>query len=113
MGNSAGMISNILSDNTKLKGDFELDTILRIDGEFNGTIKSTSKVLVGEKGRAYCDIEAEAIEIGGVWEGNAKAKNVIKVYSSGRCKGAIEAPHIILEEGVHFNGNIKIVRNAK
>ncbi len=104
------IVSNIISETTKLKGDFELDNVLRIDGEFSGTIKSTSKVLVGEKGKAFCNIEADAIEIGGIWEGIAKAKSFIKIYSTGKVKGNLEAPRIIIEEGVLLNGNIKVMK---
>ena len=107
---SGVIVSNIISETTKLKGNFELDNVLRIDGEFSGNIKSSSKVLVGEKGKAFCNIEADAIEIGGIWEGIAKAKSWIKVYSTGKVKGSIEAPRIIIEEGVILNGSIKVTK---
>ncbi|MEJ5273707.1 MAG: polymer-forming cytoskeletal protein [Spirochaetota bacterium] len=108
---SGTIVSNIISESTKLKGDFELDNVLRIDGEFSGNIKSTSKVLIGEKGKAFCNIEADAIEIGGIWEGIAKAKNLIKIYSTGNVKGSIEAPRIIIEEGVILNGTVKVIKS--
>jgi cytoskeletal protein CcmA (bactofilin family) len=108
---SGTIVSNIISESTKLKGDFELDNVLRIDGEFSGNIKSSSKVLIGEKGKAFCNIEADAIEIGGIWEGNAKAKSLIKVYSTGNVKGSIESPKIIIEEGVILNGTVKVLKS--
>lgn len=108
---SGTIVSNIISESTKLKGDFELDNVLRIDGEFSGNIKSTSKVLIGEKGKAFCNIEADAIEIGGIWEGIAKAKTLIKIYSTGSVKGSIEAPRIIIEEGVILNGTVKVIKS--
>ncbi len=108
---SGTIVSNIISESTKLKGDFELDNVLRIDGEFSGNIKSTSKVLIAEKGKAICNIDADVIEIGGIWEGIAKAKNLIKIYSTGKIKGSIEAPRIIIEEGVFFNGSIKVLKS--
>lgn len=108
---SGVIVSNIISETTKLKGDFDLDNVLRIDGEFSGSIKSTSKVLIGEKGKAFCNIEADAIEIGGIWEGTAKAKSLIKIYSTGKVKGSIEAPRIIIEEGVLLNGTVKVLQS--
>ncbi|MCR4421659.1 MAG: polymer-forming cytoskeletal protein [Exilispira sp.] len=108
---SGTIVSNIISESTKLKGDFELDNVLRIDGEFSGSIKSSSKVLIGEKGKAFCNIEADVIEIGGIWEGNAKAKSLIKIYSTGTVKGTIEAPRIIIEEGVLLNGTVKVLKS--
>ncbi len=103
------IISNFISQTTKLKGDLDLDTVMRIDGEFRGTIKSSSKVLVGEQGKAYCDIEADIVEIGGTFEGSIKGKTVIKVFSTGVINGNIEAPRIIIEEGVIYNGEIKVL----
>lgn len=104
------VVSNIIYETTKLKGDFVLDTVLRIDGEFSGKIKSSSKVLIGEKGKAYCDIEAEIVEIGGILKGNVKAKEKIHLFSTGIVEGNLEAPRVILEEGVTYNGEIKVIK---
>jgi len=97
-------------ENTKLKGEFELNTVLRIDGEFIGKIKSTSKVIIGTKGKANCDIEADIIEIGGEFTGNIIAKTFIKIYSTGKITGNITTPRILIEEGVKYNGEIKVKR---
>jgi len=105
---SSSIIANIIAKSTKLKGDLELDTVMRIDGFFSGSIKSTSKVLIGEEGVAKCNIEADIIEIGGEFEGNIIGKTIIKVFSTGKVNGDIQAPKIIIEEGVIYNGAIKV-----
>ncbi|MCX8058690.1 MAG: polymer-forming cytoskeletal protein [Spirochaetes bacterium] len=105
---SDNVISNFIFENTKLKGEFELNTVLRIDGEFSGKIKSTSKVIIGTKGKAFCDIEADIIEIGGEFIGNIIAKTFVKVYSTGKVTGNIITPKILIEEGVKYNGEIKV-----
>lgn len=107
---SENVISNFIFENTKLKGDFELNTVLRIDGEFSGTIKSTSKVIIGTKGKAHCNIEADIVEIGGEFNGNINAKTFVKVYSTGKVNGNITTPKISIEEGVKYNGEIKVKR---
>ena len=111
--NTDVVISNIISETTKLKGEFDIDTVLRIDGEFSGKVKSTSKVLVGKKGKGFCDIEADIVEVGGELRGNVIAKTIIKIYSSGKVTGNLEAPRIILEEGVVYNGEVKVNKNLK
>ena len=104
------VISNIIYESTRLKGDFDISTVLRIDGEFSGTIKSSSKVLIGTKGKAFCDVEADVVEIGGELKGNIKAKTIIKIYSTGKVTGNIAAPRIIIEEGVVYNGELTILK---
>ena len=50
------MLNSIIGEGTKFKGEFDLDGLLRIDGDFSGIIRSKGKVLVN--GRAECDIYA-------------------------------------------------------
>ena len=104
------MINSIVGETTKLKGDFEIDGILRIDGAFEGSIKGRTKVLIGEQGKAILNLDADEIIIGGHVEGKIKVTGTVKMLSSGYLKGDITASHIIIEPGAFFSGKCKRVQ---
>ena len=100
----------IIGRGTRLNGEFNLDGLLRIDGDFSGTIRSRGKVLVGSNGRAECTIYAGRVVIGGVVRGNIISKEKVRILSTGMVLGNITTPRLIMEEGVIFNGNCRIVK---
>ena len=57
-------INSIIGEGTKFKGEFDLNGLLRIDGDFTGVIRTKGKVLVGKNGRAECTLNAGTVVIG-------------------------------------------------
>lgn len=106
------MINSIVGESTKLKGDFEIDGILRIDGFFSGSVKGKTRVLIGEKGVAYLDLEGEEIIIGGRVEGKIKVNGKVRMLSSGYLKGEVIAKNIVVEAGAYFNARCKMLHDA-
>lgn len=101
-------INSIIGEGTRFKGDFELNGLLRIDGDFSGTIHSNGKILVGRNGRAECTIHAGTVVIGGIVRGNVFTSEKVIILSTGMMLGNITTPRLIAEEGVIFNGNCRI-----
>jgi cytoskeletal protein CcmA (bactofilin family) len=97
-------INSIVGEGTSFRGDLELNGLLRIDGDFSGTIRTAGKVLVGVNGRAECTINAGTVVIGGVVKGNIFAMEKVLVLSTGMMIGNINTPRLIAEEGVVLHG---------
>ena len=68
-------INTFVGDSTILRGDFEVNGPLRVDGKFKGSIISTSVVYIGEKSISECSIFAKNITIGGTIKGDIYAEN--------------------------------------
>lgn len=98
-------INSIVGEGTTFKGELELSGLLRIDGDFIGTITTGGKVLVGKSGRAECTINAGTVVIGGIVKGNVYADEKVIVLSTGMMLGNINTPRLIAEEGVILNGS--------
>ena len=62
-------INSIIGEGTRFKGEFDLNGLLRIDGDFTGMIRTKGKVLVGKNGRAECTLNAGTVVVGGVVRG--------------------------------------------
>jgi cytoskeletal protein CcmA (bactofilin family) len=105
-------INSIIGEGTKFKGEFDLNGLLRIDGDFTGVIRTKGKVLVGKNGRAECTLNAGTVVVGGVLRGEIFSTDKVIILSTGLVLGNITTPRLIIEEGVIFNGSCKITAPA-
>lgn len=104
-------VNSIVGEGTRLKGELDLNGLLRIDGDFIGTIRTTGKVLIGKNGRAECTISASTVVVGGAVRGDIYSTEKVIILSSGIMLGNIYTPRLIVEEGVIFDGNCYINSN--
>lgn len=101
-------INSIVGEGTRFKGELDLNGLLRIDGDYSGTIRTPGKVLVGKNGRAECTIQAGTVVIGGVVKGNIFSSEKVIVLSTGMILGNVTTPRLIVETGVILNGTCVI-----
>lgn len=101
-------INSIVGEGTRFKGELDLNGLLRIDGDYSGTIRTPGKVLVGKNGRAECSIFAGTVVVGGVVKGDIRSTEKVIVLSTGMIIGNIISPRLIVEEGVILNGKCTI-----
>ncbi|MFP3958551.1 MAG: polymer-forming cytoskeletal protein [Spirochaetaceae bacterium] len=101
-------INSIVGEGTHFRGHLELAGLLRIDGDFTGSIKTKGKVLVGKDGRADCNIEAGTVVVGGVVRGTIASTEKVIVLASGMVIGDIYAARLVVEEGVIIDGTLSI-----
>jgi cytoskeletal protein CcmA (bactofilin family) len=106
-------INSIIGEGTCFNGEFDLNGLLRIDGDFCGTVRTDGKVLIGKNGRAECTVYAGTVVIGGIVRGNIFANEKVVILSTGIVLGNIHCPRFIVEEGVIFNGTAKIIREER
>ena len=104
----ASLLNSIIGEGTRFRGEFDLSGLLRIDGDFSGTIRTKGKILIGQSGRAECNIYAETIVVGGLVRGNLFSTEKVVILSTGMMIGNICAPRLVVEEGVILNGNVRI-----
>ena len=105
-------INSIIGEGTRFNGELDLNGLLRIDGDFCGTVRTKGKVLVGKNGRAECTVYAGTVVVGGVVKGNIFAEEKVVILSTGILLGNVSSPRFIVEEGVILNGNCRIVQEA-
>ncbi len=99
------LINSIIGENTHFRGDIRIKGLLRIDGDFEGSIKADSRVLIGKSGRVSCQIEADTVVVGGIVRGDLRVHSKVVLLSTCIVMGSIRTPRIIIEEGVLFHGH--------
>jgi len=109
--NGESFVNSIIGEGTTVRGDFDLNGLLRIDGVFYGKVRTNGKVLIGKNGTADCEIIAGTVVIGGKVRGEIIALERITLLSTGELIGNIITPRLIIEEGVIFDGNCEIVKD--
>lgn len=103
----------IIGPSIKVKGNFHGQGNIIIEGQVEGSVKTNSYLLVGEKAIITADIEAENAKIGGEIIGNIKINGYLEILSSARILGNIEAKQISISKGAIFNGSCQMGKNQK
>lgn len=103
-----GVINSIIGYGTVFNGDLDLTGLLKVDGDFSGSIKADGKVLISRTGRARCSIFANTVVVGGIVKGDIYADSRVVVLSTGMVIGNIRAPRLVIEEGVLINGELTV-----
>ncbi len=102
------LINSIVGPGTFLRGHIELSGLLRIDGDFSGSLKSDGRVIIGQAGRADCAIEAGTVVIGGIFRGEILATEKVVLLSSAVVIGTISSPRLVAEDGVLLSGRFQV-----
>lgn len=90
------------------KGDLECDGIVKIDGIFQGSIKTPSNVVVSEKGRLNAHVEAQNVSISGQAKGSIVAKGRLEILSTGKVWADVTVTSFLLDDGGKLHGGLKM-----
>ena len=101
-------INAFLGGDTEFEGKLSFRGAVRIDGNFKGEIFTEGTLIVGESAIIESTIHVSHIIISGEIRGNIIADKRIEIHAPGRVFGNIQAPIIIMEEGVIFEGNCRM-----
>lgn len=107
-GVSSARAGAVLSSGVSIKGDVTFRNELVVDGEVEGTIKSSGVLIIGQHARISAEITAGSVTIQGTVNGNVLASERCAVEADATVRGDIETPQLALAESATFLGNAKI-----
>ncbi|GFR74566.1 protein involved in gliding motility SprE [Elysia marginata] len=98
------------------KGEIISETDFRIDGELEGDIKVSGKLVIGKTGTITGKAECEHLDIEGTFTGEILVKGLLSLKSSANFDGNVVAGKLAVEEGATFNAtcdmkNIGVIQN--
>jgi len=96
--------TSIIGAGMTITGEIITEGDLRIDGKLIGTVKSSSKVVVGEEGSVEGDINALQADVTGTVYGNITIKDLLTLRGQASINGDVNAGKISMEPTVSFNG---------
>ncbi len=101
-------LNALLGRGSEFEGKLTFDGTVRIDGKFNGSIVTKDVLVIGEGAVVTAEIECGTIIVHGQIIGNVKARVGVELHSPARVKGNIEAPSLMMDKGVTFDGQTKM-----
>lgn len=104
----AEKVITFLGTDTAFEGKLKFEGTIRIDGHFKGEILSEGNLIVGEEGMIEADIHVSYIAISGEVHGNITADQRVDIHAPGKVFGNIQAPVVVIDEGVIFEGNTRM-----
>jgi cytoskeletal protein CcmA (bactofilin family) len=108
--NKATGSTSLLSKKVNIKGEIQGNEDLHVEGRFEGAIKITGNIFVGQSGVVDADIEADNIVIQGQIHGNVLARKQLEIQANGQLIGDCTAQSIDIKEGAIFEGRSNMLR---
>ncbi len=93
-----------LSEGTAFEGEVSFHDTLRIDGKFQGTVRSGHTLIIGESADVDAEIQVAIVTVAGRLRGRVKASERVELHSSARAECAIECESLVVHEGARFDG---------
>ena len=101
----SGLMFNALTAGSKIVGNITADSDFRIDGQIEGDLNCSGKVVIGEAGRIKGTIVCQQAEILGLMEGKINCHQQLSLRSNGKINGDVHTKTLIVEPGALFNGS--------
>ena len=101
-----------ISTGTVVKGEISSSNDIRIDGTFEGKIKSKGRVVVGEKALIKGDIICANVDFWGTMEGNFYVKDTLSLKSSSKVKGELHIKRLQVELDARFDGTCQMITES-
>ncbi len=98
----------VLGEGVTFKGELSFKRFLRIDGHFEGELKSEGKLIVGPRGVVKSNIKMHEVIIEGYVEGNIISDERVELRSDAQVYGDITARILSVDEGVTLVGTVSV-----
>lgn len=102
-------VNTIIGVNTIFRGNFVVEGPLRIDGNYEGDIKSFDMIIVGSTAKVKGNIYGEIVVVGGRVKGDIYAVKEIILLSTSAVIGNLTSQKILIDEGARFKGRFNRV----
>ena len=100
-------LTAFIDEGSEIEGKYTFQGTVMLNGKFSGEINSNDSLIIGEKGVVNATVRAGVVLINGEVIGNVFASERVELRGTARVYGDVEAPVIVVEEGVLFEGRCK------
>ena len=103
-------LTAFIDEGSEIEGKYTFSGTVMLNGRFRGEIVSNDSLIVGEKGVVNASIRAGVVLINGEVVGDVMAAERVEILGSARVFGDVEAPVIVIEAGVLFEGHCRMTK---
>jgi cytoskeletal protein CcmA (bactofilin family) len=103
-----GDLAAFIDEGSEIEGKYTFSGTVMLNGKLSGEIHTTDTLIIGDKGAVTANIRAGTVLICGEVIGNVQATERVELRGTARMIGDVEAPVVVVEEGVHFEGHCRM-----
>ena len=105
-----GDLTALIDEGSEIEGKYTFSGTVLLNGKFHGEIASTDTLIVGERGVVNARVRVATLIVSGELVGNVEATERIELKGKARVFGDLQAPVVVVEEGVLFEGHCKMTK---
>lgn len=95
---------NLIAKGTTIKGEIQSSGDFRIDGNLNGSIRSSGKVVIGSTGKVEGEINCQNAEVEGELRVKITVKELLSLKATSVLRGEIITSKLSIEPGAVLSG---------
>jgi cytoskeletal protein CcmA (bactofilin family) len=103
-------LSAYLDERSDIEGTCTFSGTALLNGKYKGQIQSTDTLIVGEKGVVNANITGGCVLVRGEVVGNVVATERVELRGNARVFGDVDAPVVVIDEGVLFDGHCRMTK---
>lgn len=101
-------VETIIGHSTTVKGTLVSSGALRVDGQFEGEIKTSANLIIGESGIVKATVAAKNALVAGTVNGNMDIDEKLELLPTAKINGDMKVGSLIIGEGAVFKGNCEM-----
>ncbi len=107
-------IDTLIGEHSSFKGELDFEGAVRIDGKFEGNLRSKKDgtLIISESAHVVGEIDVPNLILHGDMRGNTRASKTLKIGVKGRLNGDVEYTVITMVEGATINGRCSRLTDA-
>jgi cytoskeletal protein CcmA (bactofilin family) len=105
-------VNGFIDKGSFIRGDLSFEETFRIDGRFEGKIRSGSELILGDDADVNAEIEVGRLTVNGKLKGSVHATERVELLAGARVLGDISTPVLRIEEGAHFEGSCQMGKES-
>ena len=103
-------LTAFIDEGSEIEGRYTFRGTVMLNGKFKGEINGSDTLIIGERAVVQADVRAGRVQVSGEVTGNLRAAERVELRRTARVYGDIEAPVVVVEEGVVFDGHCRMAK---
>lgn len=95
-----------------IRGELEFSSSFRLDGRVEGTVRSTSELVVGESGEVDGEVDVARCLVGGAVKGTIRATEQVVLHAGAKVHADVFTPALVMEDGALLEGRVSMTGSA-
>lgn len=100
----SGELQGFLDEGTTFSGEVTFNDTLRIDGKFEGAVRSGGALVIGERADVNAEIDVAVVTVSGRLRGSVRASERVELHPTARAECSVDCKVLIVHEGASFDG---------